>query len=62
MSEAKLMSELAHCCRRIADHQQNPNVLDMLYDLEQDFIRKARTLEHQDRASLLGWNAGDVKH
>jgi hypothetical protein len=53
MSEAKLLSELALCCHRIADHQHNPNVLDMLYDLEQDYIQRAKILEHKDRAAYL---------
>jgi hypothetical protein len=53
MSEAKLLAELAICCRRIADHQHNPNVLDMLYDLEQDYIQRAKILEHKDRATYL---------
>ena len=54
-NEAKILSELAHCCRRIADYQQNPDVLDMLHDLEQEFIQKTKILEHRDRAAgLLG--------
>ena len=50
-NEAKVLSELAQCCRRIADYQQNPDVLDMLHDLEQEFIQKAKILEHRDRAT-----------
>jgi hypothetical protein len=54
-NEAKVLSELAQCCRRIADYQQNTDVLDMLHDLEQEFIQKAKILEHGDRAAgLLG--------
>ena len=54
-NEAKILSELAHCCRRIADYQQNPDVLDMLHDLEQEFIQKAKIAERRDRAAgLLG--------
>jgi hypothetical protein len=53
MNEAKILSELAQCCSRIADYQQNPNVLDMLHDLEQEFIQKAKNLEHRNRAACL---------
>ena len=50
-NEAEVLSELAQCCRRIADYQQNSDVLDMLHDLEQEFIQKAKILEHRDRAA-----------
>jgi hypothetical protein len=53
MSEAKLMCELALCCRRIADHQQDPTVQDILHDLEQDFIQKAKISERRDRTAYL---------
>ena len=52
-NEAKILSELAQCCRRIADYQQNPDVLDMLHDVEQEFIQKAKILEHRDSAACL---------
>ena len=41
MTEAQLMTELAECCRRLACYERNPNVLDMLHDLEEDFTQKA---------------------
>jgi hypothetical protein len=41
MTEAQLMTELAECCRRLARYQRNPNVLDMLHDLEEDFTQEA---------------------
>jgi hypothetical protein len=41
MTEAQLMTELAESCRRLACYQRNPNVLDMLHDLEEDFIQEA---------------------
>jgi hypothetical protein len=53
MINAQLLAELAQSCRRLAYHQQNPNVLDMLLDLEEDFIQKAKDIEtgkrHTDR-------------
>jgi hypothetical protein len=54
MNEVKLLSELAQHCRRIADYQQNPNVLDMLYDLEQDFGA-------QRSRSLFAWNGTNIE-
>jgi hypothetical protein len=55
-NEAKILSELAHCCRRIADYQQNPDVLDMLHDVEQEFVQKAKIAERRNpkAAGLLG--------
>jgi hypothetical protein len=41
MTEAQLMTELAESCRRLACYQRNPNILDMLHDLEEDFAQKA---------------------
>jgi hypothetical protein len=41
MTEAQLMTELAESCRRLARYQRNPDVLDMLHDLEEDFIQEA---------------------
>jgi len=53
MVETRLLAELAQSCRLLACHEQNPNVLDMLYDLEEDFIQKAKDIEsgkrHADR-------------
>jgi hypothetical protein len=45
MTEAQLMTELAESCRRLACYQRNPNVLDMLHDLEEDFIQAAAKRE-----------------
>lgn len=42
MTEAKLFNELAENCRKLACRQQNQNILDMLHDLEEDFIQKAK--------------------
>ena len=53
MVEAQLLADLVQSCRQLASHQQNPNVLDMLHDLEEDFIQKAKDIEsgkrHSDR-------------
>jgi len=54
MNEAKRLSELAQFCRRIADDQQDPNVLDMLHDLEQDLVQKAKALERRIRRNISG--------
>lgn len=56
MNDAKHFSELAQCCRRLTDDQQDPNVLDMLHDLEWDFIQRARISERRNRRSLFAWN------
>jgi hypothetical protein len=46
-------SDLVQSCRLLGYHQKNPNVLDMLHDLEEDFLQKARDIEsgkrHADR-------------
>jgi hypothetical protein len=53
MGETRLLAELVQSCRLLARHQKNLNVLDMLHDLEEDFIQKARNIEsgkrHADR-------------
>jgi hypothetical protein len=53
MVETQLLADLVQSCRLLAYHQQNPNILDMLHDLEEDFIQKARDIEsgkrHADR-------------
>jgi hypothetical protein len=53
MTETQLLAELAQSCRMLACHQKNPNVSDMLHDLKEDFIQKARDIEsgkrHSDR-------------
>jgi hypothetical protein len=53
MVETQLLVDLVQSCRLLAYHQQNPNVLDMLHDLEEDFIQKAKDIEsgkrHTDR-------------
>jgi hypothetical protein len=53
MTETQLLAELAQSCRLLACHEQNPNVLDMLHDLEEDFIQKGKDIEsgkrHADR-------------
>jgi hypothetical protein len=45
MNDARLMTELAQSCRLFACHQQNPNILDMLHDLEEDFVQKAKEID-----------------
>jgi hypothetical protein len=49
MTDARLMAELAQSCRLLACHQQNPNILDMLHDLEEDFAQKAKDIESGKR-------------
>ncbi|WP_213739351.1 hypothetical protein [Bradyrhizobium sp. dw_411] len=49
MTDARLMAELAKSCRLLACHQQNPNILDMLHDFEEDFAQKARDIESGKR-------------
>jgi hypothetical protein len=44
MVETQLFADLVQSCRLLAYHQQNPNVLDMLHDLEEDFIQKAKDI------------------
>ena len=55
-NEAKILSELAQCCRRNADYQQNPDVLDMLHDLEQEFISESKDFGAQRSCRLFAWN------
>jgi hypothetical protein len=47
MNDARLMIELSQCCRLLARHQQNSNILDILHDLEEDFLQKAKDIEGQ---------------
>jgi hypothetical protein len=49
MMNAQLLAELAQSCRLLASHQQNQNVLDMLHDLEEEFVQKARDIESGNR-------------
>ena len=49
MVETQLLADLLQSCRLLASHQKNPNVLDMLHDLEEDFIQKARDIESGKR-------------
>jgi hypothetical protein len=62
MTEAQLMIELAESCRRLACYQRNPNVLDMLHDLEEDFIEAAakRETETSGRRSGLSLSPSDM--
>jgi hypothetical protein len=60
MNEVIRLSELAHVCRRIADDQQDPNVLDMLHDLEQDLIQKAKVLERRIRRNIFARNMSGI--
>jgi hypothetical protein len=54
MTEAQLMTELAESCRRLARYQRNPNILDMLHDLEEDFIQEAGKRETEARGRKSG--------
>jgi hypothetical protein len=45
MNDARLMAELAQSCRVLACHQKNPDILDLLHDLEEDFVQKAKDIE-----------------
>ena len=49
MVETQLLADLVQSCRLLAYHQQNPVVLDMLHDLEEDFIQKAKDIESGKR-------------
>ncbi len=49
MTDARLMAELAQSCRLLACNQQNPIILDMLHDLEEDFEQKAKDIQSGDR-------------
>ena len=49
MAETQLLAELVQSCRLLAYHQKNPNVLDVLHDLEEDFIQKAKDIESGKR-------------
>jgi len=51
MVETQLFAELVQSCRLLASHQKNPNIRDMLHDLEEEFIQKARDLESVKRLS-----------
>jgi hypothetical protein len=48
MTDARSSTELARSCRLIACHQQNPNILDMLHELEEDFLQKAKDTESRN--------------
>jgi hypothetical protein len=54
MMDAQLLVELAQSCRLLASHQQNPSILDMLHDLEEDFVQKARDIEGGKRQVDVG--------
>ncbi len=43
MTDARLMTEFAQG-RLLACHQNNPNILDMLHDLEEEFEQKAKDI------------------
>jgi hypothetical protein len=62
MTEAQLMTELAESCRRLARYQRNPNILDMLHDLEEDFIQEAgkRETETSGRKSDLSLSPAHI--
>lgn len=65
MNDARLMTELAQSCRLLARHQQNPNILDMLHDLEEDFVQKAKDIEagkrHADHEQSLRNEGGQIR-
>jgi len=45
MMSAQLLAELAQSCRLLASHQLKPNILDILHDLEEDFVQKAKDID-----------------
>jgi hypothetical protein len=49
MVETQLLADLVQSCRLLAYHHQNPDFIDMLHDLEEDFIQKARDIESGKR-------------
>ena len=65
MTDTRLMAELARSCRLLACHQQNPNILDMLHDLEEDFLQKAKDVEggkrHADDERPLQQESGQFR-
>lgn len=48
MTDSQLLNELAERCRKLAVRQQSVNVLDMLHDLEEDFMQKTRKSEGEE--------------
>jgi hypothetical protein len=54
MMNAHLLAELAQSCRLLASHVQNQGVLDMLHDLEEDFVQKARDIDSGNRQFDVG--------
>jgi hypothetical protein len=62
MIDARLSAELARSCRLIDCHQQNPHILDMLHDLEEDFLQKAKDIESRNGDQPLPWQpAGEFR-
>lgn len=60
MVETQLLADLVQSGRLLACHQKNPTVLDMLHDLEEDFIHEAKDIEsgrHTDREQQ--WQDGE---
>ena len=49
MIDAELLAKLVQSCRLLACHEQNPNILDMLHDLEEDFVQKAKDIDSGKR-------------
>jgi hypothetical protein len=45
MIDAQLSAELAQSCRLLASHQQKPNILDMLHNIEEEFVQKAKDID-----------------
>ena len=66
MNDARLLTELAQSCRLLACHQQNPNIPDMLHDLEEDFVQKAKEIDGgkqraADHDPLLRHEGGQIR-
>jgi hypothetical protein len=62
MIDAQLLAELAQSGRLLTCHRQNPNIVDMLYDLEDDFVQKADDIESRKWHSggkLTPWQESD---
>ena len=60
MNEARRLCDLAQFCRSIAGGQHDPDVLDVLHDLEQDFIQTAGVFERRPRHDIFAWDSSDV--
>ncbi len=49
MTDARRMAELAKSRRLLTCHQHNPNILDMLHDLKEEFEQNAKDIRRGKR-------------